>query len=73
MNIGFDIDDTITNSSEIFLKYAKEYNLIKNINYKINTKELDQTLAFGWNDENKTEFKNLYLKKILTETTPNKM
>ena len=27
MNIGFDIDDTITNSSEIFVKYAIEYKL----------------------------------------------
>lgn len=72
MNIGFDIDDTITNSSEIFIKYAKEYNCLKNITYPINTNELDQTLAFGWNDENKKEFRKLYLRKILTEVTPNK-
>lgn len=72
MNIGFDIDDTITNSSEIFVKYAIEYNKLKNIIYPINTNELDQTLAFGWNGGNKKEFKNLYLKKILMETTPNK-
>ena len=26
MNIGIDIDDTITNSSEVFIKYAKIYN-----------------------------------------------
>jgi len=31
MNIGFDIDDTITNSSEVFVKYAIEYNRMKNI------------------------------------------
>lgn len=72
MNIGFDIDDTITNSSKIFVKYAIEYNNLKNIIHPINTNELDQTLAFGWNDKNKKEFKKLYLKKILTETTPNK-
>ncbi len=29
MNIGIDIDDTITNSSEIFIKYAREYNKLK--------------------------------------------
>ena len=72
MNIGFDIDDTITNSSKIFIKYAIEYNNLKKIIYPVNTNELDQTLAFGWNDKNKKEFKNLYLKKILMETTPNK-
>ena len=72
MNIGFDIDDTITNSSDIFVKYAAEYNHIKNIIYPINTNELDQKLAFGWNDENMIEFRKVYLKKILTETKPNK-
>ncbi len=71
MNIGFDIDDTITNSSAVFIKYAKEYNIKKNISYSINTNELDQTLAFGWNDENKKEFRELYLERILTETIPN--
>ena len=35
MNIGFDIDDTITNSSEVFVKYAIEYNRMKKINYSI--------------------------------------
>lgn len=29
MNIGIDIDDTITNLSEIFIKYAREYNKLK--------------------------------------------
>lgn len=72
MNIGFDIDDTITNSSEIFVKYAIEYNQMKKSCYQINTNEMDQTLAFGWNNENKIEFQKLYLKKILMETTPNK-
>ena len=71
MNIGFDIDDTITNSSDVFVKYAKEYNQLRYIDYQINTNELNQSLAFGWNEDNKKEFLNLYLKKILTETTPN--
>ncbi len=72
MNIGFDIDDTITNSSDIFVKYAIEYNHIKKICYPININEKDQTLAFGWNNDNKIEFQKRYLKKILMETTPNK-
>jgi len=71
MNIGFDIDDTITNSSDVFVKYAKEYNQLRHIDYQIDTNELNQSLAFGWNEDNKNEFLNLYLKKILTETIPN--
>lgn len=71
MNIGFDIDDTITNSSEVFIKYAKEYNQKKNKFYSIKNDELDQTLAFGWNDIDKEEFRKKYLKKILTETVVN--
>ena len=60
MNIGFDIDDTITNSSEVFIKYAKEYNQKKNKFYSIKNDELDQTLAFGWNDIDKEEFRKKY-------------
>lgn len=71
MNIGIDIDDTITNSSDIFIKYARKYNQIKKIDYEINVNELDQFLAFGWTDNNKKEFIKLYLKKILTEAKTN--
>lgn len=71
LNIGIDIDDTITNSSEVFIKYARIYNKIKKINFKINTNEIDQTLAFGWSENNKKEFKKLFLRKILSEAIPN--
>lgn len=70
MNIGIDIDDTITNSSEIFIKYAREYNKLKKIHYNINVNEFDQSLAFGWNMENQKEFADFYLEKILNETVP---
>ena len=72
MKIGFDIDDTITNSSEVFVKYATQYNYLKSIKFPINTNELNLTLAFGWNEENKKEFNKLYLKKVLNEAIPNK-
>lgn len=71
MNIGIDIDDTITNSSDVFVKYAKEYNRLRNIDYQINTSELNHSLSFGWNEDNKKDFLNLYLKKILIEAVPN--
>ena len=72
MNVGIDIDDTITNSSEVFVKYARIYNETHNITYKINTSELDQNKAFGWSIDNQKEFASQYLKQILKEATPNK-
>lgn len=72
MNVGIDIDDTITNSSDVFVKYARIYNEIHNITYKINTTELDQNKAFGWSIDNQKEFASQYLKQILKEATPNK-
>jgi len=72
MNIGIDIDDTITNSSKVFIKYARIYNKLHNINYKIDTFELDQNKAFGWLQENQREFASQYLKQILKEASPNK-
>lgn len=70
MTLGIDIDDTITNSSDIFIKYATIYNIEKNINHRININELNQDKAFGWIEDNKLEFRNKYLKKILSETKP---
>ena len=72
MNVGIDIDDTITNSRDVFVKYARIYNEIHNITYKINTTELDQNKAFGWSIDNQKEFASQYLKQILKEATPNK-
>lgn len=72
MTIGIDIDDTITNSSEIFIKYARMYNAQKNINYEIDVSQWDQTKAFGWSRDNQIEFANMYLKKILYEAEPKK-
>lgn len=72
MNIGIDIDDTLTNSSQVFIKYARIYNKINKINHTINTNELDQKKAFGWTEENQKEFAKKYLMQILLETTPNK-
>lgn len=71
MVIGVDLDDTITNSSEIFIKYAIKYNKEKSIKYKVDTSKLNQTEAFGWDDNDKKNFYSKYLKKILTETIPN--
>jgi uncharacterized HAD superfamily protein len=71
MNIGIDIDDTITNSSNIFIKYAKKFNKIYNINYNIDEAELNQKKAFGWSRKNQNVFAKRYLKRILQEAEPN--
>lgn len=70
MNIGIDIDDTITNSSEVFLKYAKIYNKDNNIIHKIDSNELDQKKAFGWSIKDQKDFSSKYLKLILNEAKP---
>lgn len=72
MKIGIDIDDTITNSSIIFIKYAIEYNKKYKIEHKIDTTQLDQNKAFGWNKFDQKRFLKEYLSKIFDEVTPNK-
>ena len=72
MNIGIDIDDTITNSSKVFVKYAKIYNKKHQIKYKINNSVLDKEKAFGWTEINQKEFASQYLNLILTKAKPNK-
>ena len=66
MNIGIDIDDTITNSSDVFIKYAKKYNKEKGIFHKIDNTTLNQEKAFGWDKNNQIEFINKYLRLILS-------
>ena len=70
MIIGIDIDDTITNSSDIFIKYAKEYNIKNNIKFRINTNKINQSEAFGWDDYNQKNFSKEYLKRILIDARP---
>lgn len=65
MKIGIDIDDTITNSSDVFIEYAKKYNEENNIHYDIDNTTLDTKKSFGWNNQNQIEFAEKYLKKIL--------
>lgn len=72
MKIGIDIDDTITNSSIIFIKYAIEYNKKYKIEHKIDTTQLDHNKAFGWNKIDQKRFLKEYLSKIFDEVTPNK-
>ena len=70
MVIGIDIDDTITNSSDVFIEYAKLYNKNNNIKFEIDTRQLDQKKAFGWNKYNQKKFIKENLDKILSNAKP---
>ena len=72
MIIGIDIDDTISDLSEIFLKYATMYNKEKEINFEIDKTQWELDKAYGWNDNNFFEFSKKYLKKLLNEAKPKK-
>lgn len=72
MRVGIDLDDTITNSSDVFVEYAKIYNKKMSIKHNINTEELDQQLAFGWSFNNQKKFREEYLKEVLINARPHK-
>ncbi len=70
MIIGIDIDDTITNSSDVFIKYAEIFNSeIGNSQY-INIEELDQYKAFGWDESCQKDFSARYMRRIFEDATP---
>lgn len=67
ITIGIDLDDTISSSNEMFIKYAKLYNKEKKINFKIDETQWDLDKSFGWNDNNYKEFCKQYLRTVLNE------
>ena len=70
MNIGIDLDDTIANTAESFLKYGKKFNEERNIEHKIMQKEWDFDKAFGWNEENIEDFLKTYLEDLFVGLKP---
>lgn len=69
LTLGIDLDDTITNSIESLLNYAKLYNKEKGISFPIDENQWDFDKAFGWNENNIIEFTSKYLKTLLKEAT----
>ena len=67
ITIGIDLDDTISSSNDMFIKYAKLYNQEKKINFKIDETQWDLDKSFGWNDNNYKEFCKQYLRTLLNE------
>lgn len=75
MNIGIDIDDTITKTSEEIDKWAKEYT--KNVlNKALEFRQieiLDPMWAkhlYGWSNEEDKKFWDLYYEKIMESVKP---
>jgi len=72
ITIGLDLDDTISNSNELFIRYARLYNEEKKINFPIDETQWDLDKSFGWNDNNYKEFCEMYLKTLLNEAETKK-
>lgn len=76
MNIGFDIDDTITDTFGVMFAYGQKYtieDLGKCANLKKTsgfTNHLYCQTMHGWNKEETDNFFKKYYKSILTETEP---
>ena len=76
MNIGIDIDDTISNSFETYFSDSQIYDIekmngtgeVKNIG-KISSHKYVETM-YDWDDEATNEFWNIYFEKVLKEATP---
>lgn len=73
MNIGIDIDDTISETFETLLPYSQKYT-IEDLNKKSNIYIRDDcsnhfyiVYMNGWNEKETTEFWNKYYGKILRE------
>ncbi len=75
MNIGIDIDDTITKTSEITDQYAKEYTE-KELKRKFELKKIDildpmwARHLYGWSSEEDKKFWNLYYERIMRNVEP---
>lgn len=73
MNIGIDIDDTISKTFEIVCEFAKKYNkesLQRNIDINVN-KEITSPIwcreLFEWNEEEENNFWQKYYLKYIEE------
>lgn len=72
MNIGIDLDDTINNLADEFLKYAVKYNREENINYAIKPNKWEFEESFGWNSHQADQFFNKYIEIMIREVTVKK-
>ena len=72
MIIGIDIDDTVANSRREFIRLARKFNSKNKIIHNIDTRQLDQKLAFGWNKTYQQMFMKENLKHVYKNAKPKK-
>lgn len=70
MRIGIDIDNTITNTTETILAYAKEYGESNNINITVNSHKYFIEESLGWNKKHAENFLKHYLTDIYENVSP---
>lgn len=69
MKIGIDIDNTITATGDLFLKYCYQYDNTLRKNGVLNPLEINFQDKFDWSNEEKEIFNNEYVNKISTNTS----
>ena len=75
MNIGIDIDDTITNNTEVIDRFAKEYTeQVLNREFKINTLDVVSPMwaqyVYGWTEQENDIFWDRYYEKVMENAIP---
>ena len=75
MNIGIDIDDTITNNTEVIDRFAKEYTeQVLNREFKINTLDVVSPMwaqyVYGWTEQENDDFWNQNYEKVMENAIP---
>ncbi|MBQ7667880.1 MAG: hypothetical protein IJS47_00945 [Clostridia bacterium] len=70
MRIGLDIDDTISNTHFILMKYAYKYNAENGNDELLKYNTNDFTKIFGWDDEKVYNFFRTYYLDALKEIEP---
>lgn len=75
MNIGIDIDDTISNTYDVLFNYAQKYTIIdknkeiKDVNRNATTHMYAKTFH-NWNDEEEKECLDKYYENVVKEVKP---
>lgn len=70
MNIGIDIDNTITNTREIILDYVRKFDQENHLNTKIDLSQYSLEESLRWDAELLHRFLKTYLADIYTHVKP---
>lgn len=70
MNIGIDIDNTITNTREIIMEYAEKFTKENGLKRDWSPGYYNVEYAFGWDEETTQQFFDCYLMDIYRNVSP---